>query len=120
MLIKIGEFLFKNIGEKIKKVATIFTTVFGLIGSILLGIGAYNLCAADYLFIDDDFAILIGIIAFLIGVLLFWLSSFLIYGFGELIELSADISYMLEIFIKEYKNSNKESLSTKSAERKES
>ena len=75
MIKLIGEILFNNIGEKMKKLATIFTLL-GIIGSVVLGIVVFNLCIESYLF--ADYAISIGIAVGLIGCLIFWIASFLI------------------------------------------
>lgn len=108
MMDQIGEFLFGNIGEKIKKLAVIISVI-GIIGSILLGIFAGELFKDSYLF--EEYALPMSIAIILIGCLIFWLSSFILYGFGELIDLSADISYILSKFTKQsHTDSTKEDL----------
>ena len=62
--------MFDNIGAKIKKLAEIIT-IGGIIVSV--GIGTMN----------ENFR---GIVIALLGSLVSWISSFLLYGFGELIE----------------------------------
>ena len=64
--------MFNNIGGKIKAVASICARV-GIILSCLIGF--------IFLFFDA----LIGILIAGIGSLCSWISSFLLYGFGELI-----------------------------------
>ena len=70
--------MFTNIGSKIKTLASVFTWL-GIIGSIISGI---------YLASQDDDLILIGLLTALLGSLFSWIGSFLLYGFGQLIENS--------------------------------
>ncbi|GHU74966.1 hypothetical protein FACS1894188_04790 [Clostridia bacterium] len=70
--------MFKN-SEKYLKSASPFLFVAGIIESIFFG---YN-------FFEYDYSVSIGIIA--IGVLLSWVSSLVLYGFGELIEYTKKI-----------------------------
>ena len=62
--------MFDNIGAKIKKLAEIIT-IGGIIVSVLIGT------------MSGDFR---GIVIALLGSLGSWISSFVLYGFGELIE----------------------------------
>ena len=71
--------MFDNIGGKIKFLAQI-STIIGIIGYLILGLIICNT--------DEDF-ILIGVLIIFIGAILSWVSSFLLYGFGELIENSS-------------------------------
>jgi hypothetical protein len=77
--------MFDNIGSKIKGLAV---TVFGIeaFASVILGI--YNLT-------DDEFAI--GIILLLVGPINAWVSSWLLYGFGELITKVCDIADSVKV-----------------------
>lgn len=68
--------MYDNIGSKIKIVAQILF-VLGVIGSIIFG---FVIC-----FGSEDFNA-IGFLYILLGGLISWLSTLLMYGFGELIE----------------------------------
>lgn len=68
--------MFSNIGSKIKILAQVMTWL-GIIASV---IGGLVLMA-----IDEDL-IPAGLITALLGPLISWLSSFVLYGFGQLIE----------------------------------
>ena len=68
--------MFDNIGGKIKTMAKVLLWI-GIVSSLVGGI--------VLIAIDDDL-IPAGIGAFVGGSLLSWLGSFLIYGFGQLIE----------------------------------
>lgn len=70
--------MFTNIGSKIKTLAQAITLV-GVVISIITGIGMVA--------IDDDL-ILTGIITAALGAFLSWISSFVLYGFGQLVENS--------------------------------
>ena len=67
--------MFDNIGGKIKALAT-FITVIGILVSIISGI--------IIMMLHSDL-MLIAVLMMIVGSLLSWLSSFLLYGFGELI-----------------------------------
>ncbi len=67
--------MFNNIGDKIKIVAVIISTL-GIIFSVIAGL----------VFLTTS--TLIGILIILLGSLLSWVSTFLLYGFGQLIENS--------------------------------
>ncbi|MCH5183452.1 MAG: hypothetical protein J1E00_04670 [Oscillospiraceae bacterium] len=68
--------MFSNIGGKIKMLAMVLCGI-GSAASILLGI---------VLLVNE--AIIVGIIFMLIGPLLSWIGSFILYGFGHLVENS--------------------------------
>jgi hypothetical protein len=72
--------MFDNIGEKIKKLAVVLT-VLGIIGSIIFAIilWANELIGA-------------GFLALFVGILSSWVGSFLLYGFGELIDNTKEMS----------------------------
>ena len=70
--------MFGNIGGKIKGLAQ-FLTWIGIIGSVIMGVT---------LMAEGDFLAIIGLIVAIVGSLLSWLSSFLLYGFGQLVQNS--------------------------------
>ena len=65
--------MFDDVGENIKGLAKVLCWI-GIIASVIWGI----------MFIERD--ILTGVLIAVIGSLVSWLSSFTLYGFGELIE----------------------------------
>ena len=68
--------MFDNIGEKIKALAKVSCWI-GIIIFVILGFFIAS--------IDEEFVIL-GIIIIVVGALICWISSFTLYGFGEIIE----------------------------------
>lgn len=74
--------MFDNVGSKIKALASFFCWG-GIIASIIGGIILIGL--------DEDL-IFAGIVVIVIGSLLSWISSFVLYGFGELVANSAIIA----------------------------
>lgn len=74
--------MFDNVGSKIKALASFFCWC-GIIASIIGGIILIGL--------DEDL-IFAGIAVIVIGSLLSWISSFVLYGFGELVANSAIIA----------------------------
>lgn len=72
----------KEIGKKIKKMAIVIF----VLEAILFFIGAIILMAIN----NDLF--LVGILMMIIGPLLAWVSSFILYGFGELIDKTSEIA----------------------------
>lgn len=68
--------MFKNIGGKIKTLASVITCAF-IILSIVSGV---------LIMVND--LVLVGILVMLVGFLLSWVSSFILYGYGQMIENS--------------------------------
>ncbi len=68
--------MFNNIGGKIKTSALILSWI-GIIASIIIGF---------FLMATDEDLILYGFIVAVLGTLVSWVSSFTLYGFGQLIE----------------------------------
>ena len=73
--------MFKNIGKKIKVLAVVFC-VLGIIGSLIAGGTLLDGWGTEAI----GAAIMIG------GSLLSWISSFVLYGFGELVDNSTIIA----------------------------
>ena len=71
--------MFENIGGKIKTLAKVFCAL-GIVVSVISGV---------LLFSYDFF---IGLITLVLGSVGAWISSFCLYGFGELIEKVTDIA----------------------------
>lgn len=74
---EIFELFFGNIARKIKIVALV-TTILGIVGSVISG-----------LILIFTGAFLIGLITAVVGALSTWIGSFVLYGFGELVENSS-------------------------------
>lgn len=72
-----GAGMFSNIGGKIKNLAVVITWI-GIITSVIFGI---MMMATGY-----GEMVFIGFLVALVGSLLSWIGSFLLYGFGQLIE----------------------------------
>ena len=68
--------MFSNIGGKIKTLAQVVTLV-GIIAFVIIGF---------VLMATDDDLVLTGFIVAILGALSSWVSSFVLYGFGQLIE----------------------------------
>jgi len=73
---KEGYFMFDNIGGKIKTLARVVCWI-GIIGFIISGL--ITMCT-------NESMILPGILTAVIGSFLSWIGSFMVYGFGQLIE----------------------------------
>ena len=77
--------MYKQIGEKIKGIAEgIF--IVGVIASV----------AVAYVFWTGTKKILIGLLIVLVGIIASWLSTILLYGFGQLISTNEEIRDLLE------------------------
>ena len=79
--------MYEQIGEKIKGLASTLATI-GIIISIFGGI---------VLMMTSDDAPILGIFVAAIGALLSWVSSWLLYGFGELIDKVCNIEKSMHI-----------------------
>lgn len=71
--------MYSNIGRKIKTLAKVFCWI-GIISSVVSGIVV--------LATMGDAGVLLGILTIVMGPLLFWIGSFILYGFGQLVENS--------------------------------
>ena len=76
--------MFDNAGQKIKAAAEAFCWI-GIILSIILGLMSVNK------------NVIVGFIIIIIGVLSSWVGSFLLYGFGELVDNSTKIVKNMEL-----------------------
>ena len=70
--------MFDNIGGKIKTLAKVVCWI-GIIACIITGI---------VLMATNDDLVLVGILTAVVGSLLSWVGSFILYGFGQLVENS--------------------------------
>ena len=80
--------MFSNIGGKIKKLAVVLC-ILGMIGSVVYAI----VCFANSSRYQD--LTLTGVLILVAGCLASWISSFFVYGFGELIERTVSIDSRL-------------------------
>ena len=70
--------MFKNIAKKLKALAKVICWV-GIVLSVLAGL--------LYIFASGDITYAIaGVVAMLLGILLSWVGSFVLYGFGQIVE----------------------------------
>ncbi len=74
--------MYDNIGKKIKLLAKIIFIIES-IASVIIGAAVGS---------QDEEFILLGLLIMLIGPLFAWVSSWLLYGFGELIDKTCDIA----------------------------
>ena len=70
--------MFNNIGGKIKTLAKVICWI-GIIASVIGGIATMAM--------DEDM-IIFGLLGMPVGALASWIGSFMLYGFGELVENS--------------------------------
>lgn len=90
--------MFNNIGGKIKALAKVLCWI-GIIISVLIAIVVFIAAgeAGQVVFngyrYDSSSMILPGILILILGPLLSWINSFLLYGFGTLVENSEFIKY---------------------------
>lgn len=82
--------MFENIGGKIKTLAKVLCWV-GIIVSIILAIIMF-ISAGDASYSEEGLYRGLGFGFLLVAPLLSWISSFLLYGFGELIETNCEIA----------------------------
>ncbi len=73
--------MFENIGSKIKGLATTIFVIEAL-ASVVVGI---------ILLATDEAFVLFGLMSLIGGPIVAWVSSFLLYGFGELIDKASEI-----------------------------
>ena len=81
--------MFNNIGGKIKTLAQVVCWL-GIIASVIFGI---------ILMLQNEDNVLIGFIVLILGCFFSWISSFMTYGFGQLVE-NIDILVKNQKYIK--------------------
>ena len=81
--------MFENIGGKIKTLAKVLCWA-GIIVSLIIGI--FFLTIAEDSYSKEELYIVLGIGFIFVAPLLSWISSFFLYGFGELIETNCEIA----------------------------
>ena len=85
-----------NIGGKIKTLASVIAWL-GIVGSIIIGI---------ILMATAEELIFAGIISDIVGSISSWIGSFLLYGFGELVENSGIIAQKTNVTLPKSKDFN--------------
>lgn len=81
--------MFDNISNKMKSAATALA-ILGIIGSII--IGSIIIAEANDSYYPSAREVLGGLLVMIVGSLSSWVSSFILYGFGQLIENTDVIS----------------------------
>lgn len=103
------ENMYEGIGGKIKSFAKVVFIIEAL-GAIITGL--------ILMFTDDDLA-LYGLITFILGPIAAWVSTWLLYAFGELVEKTADneqnTSEILKLMKKDGQNAAKPIITTPKA-----
>jgi hypothetical protein len=100
--------MYENIGMKIKNLSKL---IFGLETALAI------IIALIYLF-GEGIAIFIGLLILIIGPIVAWLSSLVLYGFGELIDKTSEVAKNTRYFKKMLSSTeddieeNKEKIST--------
>lgn len=87
--------MFNNIGGKIKGLA-VTICIIGIVASVLSGIGV--IAGTSVFDFDEELTaggVLAGVFVMAIGSLLSWIGSFMLYGFGQLVQNSDRISASL-------------------------
>ncbi len=93
--------MYKNIGNKIKTLAKIVCIVIAIIWVMVGFVLIFNRYSSP-------FVRLIGLLTIFISPFFAWISSFLLYGYGELIEQNAEINQKLKYLLKSSKEEDKE------------
>ena len=86
--------MFKNIGKKIMALAKVLCW-FGIVVSLIAAVGA-GLAAAQQGGSNVVIGLIGGIVVAVLGVLASWIGSFVLYGFGQLIDDTANIRKKIE------------------------
>lgn len=89
--------MFENIGEKIKGLAKV-VTIIGIIAS----------CIGGLVIMFEGESFILGLITAALGSLGSWVGSFLLYGFGELIDQTVDNNRLLRQISTSGKNTSKD------------
>ena len=80
--------MFNNIGRKIKTLAKVICWI-GIIASVLAGVAMIVGSLSSY---APAMGIVTGILTAVLGSLFSWVGSFVMVGFGELVENTAEIA----------------------------
>ena len=100
--------MFNNVGKKIKGVASFFAWC-GIIVSVIIGILMIRGSESKH-------TIILGVVVLAVGSIVSWLSSLLLYGFGELVDSAAKLAKNTEeecFFVPDESDYEKEKLEEK-------
>ncbi|MDR1328063.1 MAG: SHOCT domain-containing protein [Oscillospiraceae bacterium] len=81
--------MYNNIGEKIKGLAKVIAWI-GIIVSVIAGL--ILIVEGSDSYYGGGILISVGIVVVVVGTLVSWIASWFMYGFGELIEKTAEIA----------------------------
>ena len=74
--------MYDNIGRKIMGLAK-FLCIVGIILSIISGLSMIYIGAESY---TAEYLIYVGVVEIILGPIVAWISSFVLYGFGDLVD----------------------------------
>ena len=105
--------MFTNIGKKIKTLAKVLCWI-GMIGGAVSGLTMIALGAAgigininsgeSYSFVGSAALIVIGTVLMIVLPLLSWISTFMLYGFGEIVDSVSDLKQSNEEILNRVSN----------------
>lgn len=87
--------MYKNIGGKIKGLAKFFCTL-GIIFSVLIALVLCGLGVASGEEVAAIVCIIGGVVYVLVGILIAWLSTIMLYAFGQQVEMQEKSAVLLE------------------------
>lgn len=90
--------MYSNIGKKIQKLAMV-CAIIGMIASIAIGAALIQMSDGGYYYGTNETLLTIGIVVIVLGSVLSWVLSFVLYGFGRLVENS-------DIIARQYRRKN--------------
>ena len=105
--------MFRNIGKKIKTLAKVICWL-GIIGGVLsglaiiatgaagIGLNVSNGISTNY--VSAAGLIVLGVVMLVVIPLLSWLSSFMLYGFGEMVDSVSDLKQSNEEMLNRVSN----------------
>ena len=105
--------MFTNIGKKIKVLAKVLCWI-GIIGGIISGISLIAVGAngagistryyGSSSFVGGTAMIVVGVVILILLPLLSWISSFILYGFGEMVDNTSDVKQSNEEILNRVSN----------------
>ncbi|MBQ9557476.1 MAG: hypothetical protein IJU94_02605 [Clostridia bacterium] len=105
--------MFRNIGKKIKTLAKVICWI-GIIGGVIsgltmiaagvagIGVNLYDGISTNY--VSAAALIVVGVMVMVVIPLLSWLSSFTLYGFGEVVDCVSDLKQSNEEMLNRVSN----------------
>ena len=105
--------MFRNIGKKIKTLAKVLCWI-GIIGGVVSGLSLIAIGASgiginvnngtSYNFVTGTGVIIVGIVLLIVLPLLAWVSSFMLYGFGDMVDNVAELKQSNEEMLNRVSN----------------